>query len=510
MIKYVIFIFFISSLFSTVAADTRYKSLSADSKHPEFYKGWSCYTASDAQVRKKQVTDGILPYMVFEGETKPVSVATRMNMSKTPAFSVAVIHNGKLDWSQAWGKLQEDGGNADCDSLFQAGSLAKPVTLMAALRMKASGLVDFDQDIETYFSSYRLPEGQQSKSNPITLRNLLSHSAGIVRGGYAGYANNEAMPTDEQIVRGEAPSNSRKVEVVNKPGESLAYSGGGYTLIEIALQDELNRPFELIMRDWLLAPIGMKQADFTVPLPLSKHSHTARGHEIDGSVIAGGWNNYPEQAAAGLWATATDLAMFLLELHKGYHGKSDVFTQASIEDILSTPIANHAYGFRLINDGNGQVFMTHYGGTVGYRAGITLNLRTGNGAVFLANSDNGSNLGEEFFSAVARAYEWPVFREKIIKRVKHSPEFLKSLTGTYNFPTQNWKVSVVQQQESLQFVFPAGNRLPLTMVGIEGSEHQFAHETGVIARFYDEGEGLKVHIFGQTGQRHVSVSSNSN
>jgi hypothetical protein len=201
--------------------------------------------------------------------------------------------------------------------------------------------------------------------------------------------------------------------------------------------------------------------------------------------------------------------MFLLELHKGYHGKSDVFTQASIEEILATPIANHAYGFRLINDGNDQVFMTHYGGTVGYRAGITLNLRTGNGAVFLANSDNGANLGEEFFSAVARAYEWPVFREKVIKRVKHSPEVLKSFTGTYNFPTQGWKLTVVQQQESLRFVFPAGNRLPLTMVGIEGSEHQFAHETGVIARFYDEGKGLKVHLFGQTGQRQVSVSSNS-
>ncbi|MDT0581094.1 serine hydrolase domain-containing protein [Brumicola blandensis] len=501
MIKYVILILFFSGSLSSVAADTTHNSVNSDIKHPEYQKVWNCYTASDAQARKKQVTEGILPYMVFEGETKPVSVETRMSMSKTPAFSVAVIHQGKLDWSEAWGKLQNDGSNADCGSLFQAGSLAKPFTLLAALRMKAAGLVDFDQDIETYFSSYRLPEGQQSKANPITLRNLLSHTAGIVRGGYAGYAKSEQMPTDEQIVRGEAPSNSRKVEVVNEPGASLAYSGGGYTLIEIALKDELNKPFELIMRDWLLDPVGMKQADFTVPLPISSHPHTARGHQIDGGIVAGGWNNYPEQAAAGLWATARDLAMFLLEMHKGYHGKSNVFTQASIEEILATPIANHAYGFRLINDGNNQVFITHYGGTVGYRAGITMNLRTGNGAVFLANSDNGANLGEEFFSAVSRAYEWPVFREKVIKRVKLSPEVLQSLTGTYIFPAQGWKVSVVNQQDSLRFVFPAGNRLPLTMIPIQGSEYQFAHETGVIARFFDEGNDLKIHLFGQTGKR---------
>lgn len=505
MINYVILMLFLSGLPSSVDADTTTKSVNEDLKHTEFQHAWSCYKASDAQERKKQVTDSILPYMVFEGETKPVSVEARMRISKTPALSVAVIHKGKLDWSTAWGRLQEGGSSADCGSLFQAGSLAKPVTLLAALRMKTAGLFDFDRSIDTYLSSYRLPEGQQTKANPVTLRNLLSHSAGIVRGGYAGYAKNEPMPTDEQIVRGEAPSNSRKLEVVNKPGASLAYSGGGYTLIEIALQDKLNEPFELIMRDWLLAPVGMKQANFTVPLPTSSHPYTARGHQIDGSIIAGGWNNYPEQAAAGLWATATDLAMFLLEVHKGYHGKSNVFTQANIEEILATPIADHAYGFRLINGGNDQVFITHYGGTLGYRAGITLNLKNGDGAVFLTNSDNGASLGEEFFSAVSRAYEWPVFREKVIKRIKHSPEFLQSLTGTYIFSAQGWKVSVVREQESLRFVFPAGNRLPLTMIPIQGSEHQFAHETGVIARFIGESEDLKIHLFGQTGQRQVGV-----
>lgn len=129
----------------------------------------------------------------------------------------------------------------------------------------------------------------------------------------------------------------------------------------------------------MLAPVGMRQADFTIPLPTSSHPYTARGHQIDGTIIPGGWNNHPEQAAAGLWATATDLAMFLLEIHKAYEGKSNVFTQASILEMLANPISNHAYGFRLIGGGD-QVFITHYGGTVGYRAGMTLNLQTGNGA----------------------------------------------------------------------------------------------------------------------------------
>ena len=485
MSKYTIFFSLLAGIISSAVADTSQVSVIEDGKQAELQEQWSCYTASDAKVRKNQVEHGMLPQVVFDGETRPASVESHMAMSKTHAVSVAVVHNGKLDWSAAWGQLQENGAAADCGSLFQAGSLAKPVTLLAALRMKTAGLIDFDRSIETYLSSYQLPAGQQTKANPITFRNLLAHSSGIAPGGYAGYAQNELIPTDQQIVRGEAPSNSRIVEVQNVPGASLAYSGGGYTVMEIALQDQLHQPFEQIMREWLLSPLGMRQADFSMPLPTSSHPYTARGHQIDGTIIPGGWNNYPEQAAAGLWATATDLARFLLEIHKGYEGKSTIFTQASILEMLANPIANHAYGFRLIGDGD-QVFITHYGGTVGYRAGMTLNLQTGDGAVFLTNSNNGSNLGEAFFSAISRAYDWPMFREERVKRMKQPAAVLQSLAGIYVFPDQGWKVSVVYERDSLTLVFPAGNRLSLAMVPIQGRPREFVHETGVHANFMEK------------------------
>ena len=488
---------------TSAIAGTSQRSVIADRKQAELQQHWRCYTASDAQARKKQVEHGMLPHVVFEGEIKPVSVESRMVIYKTPALSVAVVHNGQLDWSAAWGRLQTDGAPADCGSLFQAGSIAKPVTLLAALRMKTAGLIDFDRSIETYLSSYHLPAGRQTDAAPVTFRNLLAHSAGITPGGYAGYAQNEPIPTDQQIVRGEAPGNSRKVEVLNAPGASLSYSGGGYTVMEIALQDQLHQPFDQIMREWLLAPVGMRQADFTMPLPASSHPHTARGHQIDGTLVPGGWNNYPEQAAAGLWATATDLAMFLVEIRKGYEGKSDVFTQASIREMLANPIANHAYGFRLMGEGD-QVFITHYGGTVGYRAGMTLNLRTGDGAVFLTNSDDGANLGEEFISAVSRAYEWPTFREEKVKRMEQPAAVLQSLTGIYVFPEQAWKVSVVYERDSLTLVFPKGDRLSLVMVPIQGRPLEFVHDTGVHASFDGEGKDMKIRLYGQTGQRQMS------
>jgi CubicO group peptidase (beta-lactamase class C family) len=472
--------------------------LRADGNSPEVQQRWTCFGVKDAQ--KRAVERDMLPHVVFEDESQPVRVESRMAEHKTPALSVAVIDNGELDWSAAWGRLNVGGTRAGCDTLFQAGSLAKPVTLLAALRMREAGLIDFDKNIESYLLSYHLPAGRQTDDNPVTFHNLFAHTAGITPGGYDGYAPGERLPTDQQIVRAEPPSNSRRVEVQNAPGTSLIYSGGGYTVIEIALQDQLGKPFEQIMREWLTDPIGMRQGTFAQPPPIASHERIARGHRADGSPVLGGWRNHPEQAAAGLWATASDMAAFLLEILEGYNGKSKIFTKASIRELLASPLEGHAYGFRLIGDGD-QVFMTHYGGTQGYRAGMTLNLSTGDGAVYLSNSDNGSDLGAEFLGAVSRTYNWTAFREVQVKRATQPVEVLQSLTGVYGFP-QGRDVSVIYDN-LLTLVFPNGDRYALHP--IVGTPLKFIHPaTAVEASFEGEGSQMRLHLYGQTGQRRGS------
>lgn len=459
---------------------------------------WNCYTASDAPARKQQVERNLLPRVAFTGETRPVAVEKRMTEHKTPAMSVAVIRNGTLDWSATWGRLQADGARAGCDSLFQAGSLAKPATVLATLRMQQQGIVDLDADIETLLSSWHLPAGRQTPKNPVTLRNLFTHTAGITPGGYDGYAQGQPIPSDPQTARAEVPSNSRKVEVLEVPGTSLIYSGGGYTVAEIALQDRLHEPFEQIMRTWLTVPVGMRQADFTQPLPAASHDYTARGHQPDGSIVAGGWHNHPEQAAAGLWATASDLAALLIEMRKGWQGKSEVFTRDSIRELLANPIDGHAYGFRLIGEGD-RVFLTHYGGTVGYRAGMTLNLESGDGAVYLTNSDNGSDLGLEFLATVSRVYDWPMFRSALVERTTQPVEVLKSLVGRYKF-AEGPAISVVYEQGALTLLFPNGDRYAMTP--IVGAPREFIHpDTGVRASFEGQGEDATIQLYGETGRR---------
>lgn len=497
MFKYAMTTLLLCGLHSAAAEETPSPSMShSESAAP--HQAWKCHTASGAQARKRKVVRNLLPRVAFVGESQPASVESRMNRHGTPAFSVAVIRNGTLDWSAAWGRLHADGARADCDSLFQAGSLAKPATVLAALRLQQQGIIDFDEDIGTYLSSWHLPAGSQTASNPVTLRNLFTHTAGLTPGGYEGYAQDQALPTDPQIVAGEAPANSQKIEVLDAPGASLKYSGGGYTVAEIAFQDQLGHPFEQIMRTWLTVPVGMKQADFTQPLPANSHGIAARGHLADGSAVPGGWRNHPEQAAAGLWATASDLAALLIEIRKGWQGQSDVFTADSIRELLENPIEGHAYGFRLIGEGD-SVFMTHYGGTVGYRAGMTLNLASGDGAVYLANADPGSELGREFLGAVSGVYRWPVFGPTRVERASLPDDVLASLAGRYRFengPT----ISVVYEQRVLTLVFPNGDRYAMTP--LRGAPLEFIHpDTAVRARFDTEGAAMTIQLYGQTGRR---------
>lgn len=464
---------------------------------------WACHTQAGAVERRRRVEQGFLPQVVFVGETQPTTVSARLAHYKVPAMSVAAIRQGKLDWTAAWGEVQVGGDKAECSSLFQAGSLSKPVTVLAAMRMKAQGRIEFDRNIDAYLSSYHLPAGKQTDTHPVTFRNLFRHTAGLTPGGYEGYAQGQPMPTVQQTVSGEAPSNVEKLEVLNTPDAGLDYSGGGYTVAQIALQDTFHQPYASLMREWVLAPVGMRQADFTVPLPAASRAGAAHGYQVDGQEVPGGWNNYPEQSAAGLWATPSDMAAFLIEIYKGSRGESRVFSQASIQELMAHPIEGHAYGFRLITGGD-QVFLTHYGGTVGYRAGMTINLQTGNGAVYLINSDNGIGPGLEFFGAMAREYGWPTFLGIDVTRATQPPAVLQSLVGDYVFAEQGWKVSAVVENGLLTLVFPNGDRYG--MAPIQGDPLEFIHPDSAVRASFKTGAGEpKIHLYGQVGVRQAAA-----
>lgn len=458
-----------------------------------------CAQAAAAQPRRAAVEQGFLPTVVFADETRPASIAARMAEHRVPALSVAVIDAGALDWAAVYGRLSADGPAARCDTLFQAGSLAKPATVLAALRLERAGLIELDRDIATLLRSVQLPAGRQSASDPVTLRHLLTHTSGLTPGGYAGYAQGRAIPTLPEIVAGAPGTNSRKVEVLRKPGEQLQYSGGGYTVAQIALQDSQAQDFEPLMRRWLFEPVGMGRSTFALQRP---DAPVALGHLEGGRPVVGGWHHHPESAAAGLWSNASELAALLIEVWKGYHGRSAVFDPASIRaELLGAPNAGHAYGFRLVGEG-AERFIVHYGGTTGYNAGMAINLTTGQGAVYLANAEAGRQLGHEFLMAVSRAYGWGQFRPTRVSRATVEAAALDGLAGRYRFAGAGASVGVERSEDLLTLVFPNGDRYALTPI-VDAEPLQFIHaSTGVRAGFERGADGVpQLQLYGDRARR---------
>lgn len=438
----------------------------------------------------------------FVGEPERLySIQNKMTEYGIPEMSLTVINGGVIETSQNYPIPVEAN---QCNRLFQAASLSKPVTVMAAMRMQTSGEIDLDRDIQDYLRNFSLPEGAQTNTDRVTLRNVFTHTSGITPGGYQGYARSTVMPSDVDILRGAEGVNSARIEVISKPNQYMAYSGGGYTLAELALQDHFDESFEKLMNDWLLDPIGMADSEFSQPLHVDKYQRVAMGHAASGDSIDGGWHNYPEQAAAGLWSTSHDLAKFMIEIYRAYHGESTIFSQELINQMLEEERDRSVYGF-IVDRSNDGLSITHYGGNAGYRTGMTIDLVTGNGLVYLTNSDNGGNLGNELLLSAAQVYGWNQFAQVEVERATVETEILASLAGDYKWNGEvDVRIAYDSEAQQLSLFFPNGDEYRLD--AIVGENLDFVHaSTGVQLSFLSEYDYQTFTLYGRNAERVVSV-----
>ena len=457
-----------------------------------------CIISNESIAGKIQLENGIRGQVRFLGETEDFSsIANKMSEYKIPAVSLAVIKQGKIEWADIYQNMSfDEKQKLNCTSLFQAASLSKPVTLLAAVRMHAAGKLDLDENIQHYLTDFELPIGEQTVDNPVTFRNVFAHTSGITPGGYQGYAQDQPIPSDLDILKGNSGVNSPAIVVIAPPNEKLAYSGGAYTLAELALQDIFDNEFASIMKKWILDPIGMKHSYFSQPLPVSKFNQVAKGYTHSGNVLAGGWHNHPEQAAAGLWSNSVDMAKFLIEIYKAYQGKSSILSQAEIKSLISHERDGDAYGFRIERSDDG-ISITHYGGNAGYRTGMTINLTSGNGLVYLINSDNGGALGDELFLSAAHVYNWKNFKQTEVYRKNADPHTLKGVVGKYKWNNQvDLSIQFEENNNFISLFFPNGDEYKLTP--ITGSELEFIHQkTGVKVNFLKKDGIQSFYLYGQ-------------
>jgi CubicO group peptidase (beta-lactamase class C family) len=385
-----------------------------------------------AQDLASKIENGLLPPFVVNG-VKPVwKIQERMEHYKTPGVSLAVMRGGKIVLAKGYGVL-EAGGTARVDeaTLFQAASISKPVAALAALHLSQYGNYTLDENVNDKLKSWKVPDNEFTAKQKVTVRELLSHSAGLTVHGFPGYAADAPLPTLVQILNGEKPANTPPIRVNVEPGTLWRYSGGGYTVVQQLMIDRLGKPFPAILQMAVLGPVGMKRSTYEQPLPEDLAANAARAHRSDGSVIAGRWHTYPEMAAAGLWTTPSDLARFAIEIWNAARGASNkVVEKATAAELLT--IQKGQYGLGVGIDGEGaSLRFAHGGANEGYRCYFVMHRESGNGAVIMANSDRGDALNNEVLRAIAAAEEWPDFKTAAKTAVSLPAAACKSYEGRY-------------------------------------------------------------------------------
>jgi CubicO group peptidase (beta-lactamase class C family) len=440
-------------------------------------------------MRISRVENGLIGAVVVKGRPLKLSkLEDRMRALNVPAVSVAVFQYGRIEWTKAWGYADvEAKRKADPDSRFQAASISKPVAAVAALALVSRGRIALDDDVNNHLKSWKLPENQFTATEKVTLRRLLTHSAGTTVSGFRGYRLRDDLPTLLQVLNGTKPANSPPVVVDVPVGSRWRYSGGGISIVQQMIEDETGKPFAQAARELVLEPFAMRHSTFLQPLPPDLRDDAATGYKASGAPVEGRFHVYPEQAAAGLWTTPEDLARFAIELQKIAAGKSTkVISQALAAEMTRRQFEQWGLGVAVEGEGAAARF-SHGGSNEGFRA-VFHSYRAGaSGVVVMTNSDAGGAIAADVVRAVAREYRWPGLGPVERTLGKSDPATYKDFVGRYEIGTRSPPVILRIEVEANRLVGAAAEIRSELLP--ESAETFFSADTDVRIQFVRDGSG---------------------
>lgn len=460
-------------------------------------------TTSADQEHIHRIENGLLPGILINGHAiHGMKLIERMKHYKVPGVSIAFSSGGKVLWARAYGYADVSKMKAATSgTLFQAASISKSISALATLRLVQDGELNLDEDVNVKLKDWRVPDDEFTREQKVTLRRILSHSAGLTVGGFPGYLAGEPLPKITEILDGQKPANTKPVIVDTVPGTVWRYSGGGYTVMQLLLTQVLGKSFPVILDQEVLRPVGMSHSTFLQPLPKSLRFGAATAYESDGKPIAGNFHTYPEMAAAGLWTTPSDLALAAIEIQNDYAGTSKkVLSKDMARQMLTHQKDNWGLGLAL-SAADHPLRFAHGGSNEGFRCDLEAYIESGQGIVIMTNSNSGDAIIGEIRRAVALEYAWPDFKPEQKATVALDPATLSAYPGLY----QTTVGDVVMIKLTLR-----GGRLYLQAdpFGAEPvelfpeSESEFFAEEGFNITLNRNGDGSVTSLTLRAGQVH--------
>lgn len=393
---------------------------------------------------RDNVETGIDLKMTLERLTKTVTADT-LHFAGVPSASIAILEDGKISATAI------TNGTENAETLYQACSISKAITSLAVARLVDDGHFSYDtrviQHIPQDVVAGMLGPSTAHLMDYVTVRMLLSHTSGLSQHGFPGYSGQTPHVTD--VLSGSPPSNTPKVRFDSFPGAQFSYSGGGFTVLQVFLEQVLQRQFKDIMYETVLKPLDMMRSSYG-DLRADECNY-AKAH-ITASVQANvEYHKFTELAAAGLWTTPTDLLKAIAAVQESLLSGSGFLKPATVKEMLTqipqdsglTTMAlgwgsdASVFGHSGDNDPGYQcyAFGAHGGvvnadlGNVSARENSRLPLR--NGLAVMTNSVEGFKQVKKIVGAIFFLKQWPRFQSLVCQfgKADFVPYSIEGKTG---------------------------------------------------------------------------------
>lgn len=319
-----------------------------------------------------------------------------MTQAQVPGVAVALVEDGAVVWSQGFGYEDREARTPMTgQSVFQVASISKSVTAWGVMSLVEHGKLALDTPVEQYLTRWHLPTADSGKyRDEVTVRRLLSHTAGLSLHGYPGFdPDSGPLPSLEASLSGET-NGVGDVHVAFRPGTKWDYSGGGFTLLQLLVEERSGLSFTDYMAQTVLQPLGMRSSSYAW-LP-SLRAHTAAAYDRLGRRIPN--YRFTALAAAGLYTTAEDLGRFVAAGMRGPHGEPagrGVLRPETVELMYTpaphseNPSGTYGLGQQLDTLANGTRVVMHGGSNRGWKLVWASIPSRREGLVVLTNSDRG-------------------------------------------------------------------------------------------------------------------------
>ncbi|BAP32439.1 penicillin-binding protein [Chryseobacterium sp. StRB126] len=317
--------------------------------------------------------------------------ATKNN--HVPGVAIAVIQNGKVAWTQCIGLANvESKKPITTETIFNVGSVSKMVSAWGLMQLTEKRLVTLDEPVAPFLVRWKLPVSQYDISK-VTLRRILSHTAGLSVHGYGGSEQGAPLLSLEESLSGKTKRNGESVRLISEPGTKWEYSGGGYTLAQLLLEERTKEKFADYMKKNVFEPLGLNNTHYEWTEEMMANSATA--YDTSGKPIKN--RIFTEQAAAGLQTTILDLAHFVeLSITPDSKPLNKVLKSTTLQ-LMEKPVlpfseqGKSGLGYRFMNY-EGFETIGHTGENEGWSAGVFMHMPTKSGIVILCNGSNGDRV----------------------------------------------------------------------------------------------------------------------